>query len=86
MTRYFAKSGWKWSLVILAAALIAPLFLRSTTAAQPLAPGGGIPDSGAQLQAVVDELKITNSKLDSLQKLIESGKVQVQATIAKDTK
>jgi len=86
MPKEIATNGWKWSLVILGLAAMAPLYLRNTTAAPQPALAGGIPDSGAQFQALVDELKITNQKLDSLQKLLESGKLQVQATVAKDTK
>ena len=83
MSRQFATSGWKWSLLVLAAAAIAPLYLRNSTAATQ-SQGAGVPDTGAQLQALVDELKITNQKLDALQKTLDSGKLQVQATIAKD--
>jgi hypothetical protein len=86
MTTTFATSGWKWTLAILAITALASLCLRNTIAATQPAGGGGIPDSGAQMQAIVDELKVTNGKLDALQKLLESGKLQVQATVAKDTK
>ena len=83
MSKTFAKSGWKWSLVALGVAAIAPLYLRNSTAATQTQ-GAGVPDTGAQLQAVVDELKTTNQKLDTLQKLLDSGKLQVQATINKE--
>ena len=89
MSTKFSKSGWKWALAVLAVTALASLYLRNTLAAgtpTPPASGGGVPDSGAQLLAVVDELKNTNQKLDALQKLLESGKVQVHATIDKDTK
>jgi hypothetical protein len=39
---------------------------------------GDIPDSGAQLNQIIDELKSSNSKLDQTMELLESGKVQVQ--------
>ena len=37
----------------------------------------GIPDSGAQRMAMVRELQATNSKLDKLIGLLQSGKLQV---------
>lgn len=40
-----------------------------------------IPDAGAQRMAMVEELKSTNSKLDRLIALLESGKLQVQAVV-----
>ena len=46
---------------------------------------GQVPDGGAQRQAMVDELKNTNSKLDRLAALLESGKLQVR-TVAADEK
>jgi hypothetical protein len=45
------------------------------TAAQPQTP---LPDTGAQLYSVIDELKNTNKHLDALQALLESGNVTVK--------
>ena len=39
-----------------------------------------IPDAGAQRLQIIDELKSVNSKLDRLMGMLESGKLQVQAT------
>jgi hypothetical protein len=37
----------------------------------------GIPDSGAQLQAVVDQVTEVGKKMDKLQSFLESGKMTV---------
>ena len=44
------------------------------------APAGGIPDSGAQFQAMVDGIKELNSKVDRVQTFMESGKLSVKVT------
>jgi hypothetical protein len=36
-----------------------------------------IPDSGAQLNEIIDQLKASNVKLDKLEGILESGKLQV---------
>jgi hypothetical protein len=46
---------------------------------------GQVPDGGAQRQAMVDELKNTNAKLDRIAAILESGKLQVR-TMAADEK
>jgi hypothetical protein len=46
-----------------------------------------IPDSGAQRNQVIEELKTLNGKMDKLVELLESGKVKVKAEIPeKDSK
>ena len=45
----------------------------------------GIPDSGAQMQAVVDQLIELNKRVDKMQGLLESGKLAV-VTSTKDAK
>ncbi|HWB53096.1 MAG TPA: hypothetical protein VG722_02855 [Tepidisphaeraceae bacterium] len=37
-----------------------------------------IPDTGAQRQEIIDQLKITNSKLDDLITLLQSGNIRVK--------
>jgi len=39
----------------------------------------GLPDTGAQLAAQIDELKSINTKIDKLQGYLESGKMTVTA-------
>jgi len=52
------------------------------------AQAAGIPDSGAQLQSVIDELQSIGKKMDKLQGLMESGKMKVvvESTEPKDQK
>lgn len=46
---------------------------------------GQIPDQGAQLNQIIDELKQSNEKLDHTIGLLESGKLQVQVVKPDDT-
>ena len=46
---------------------------RATAAEAP----GGIPDAGAQREAVIRAIMTTNSKLDRIASLLESGKLRV---------
>ena len=48
---------------------------RTALAASPQ----GLPDTGAQLAAQIDELKSINTKIDKLQGYLESGKMTVTA-------
>jgi hypothetical protein len=43
-----------------------------------------IPDAGAQRNAVIEELKTLNGKMDKLMEVLESGKIQVKATLPED--
>lgn len=45
-----------------------------------------VPDPGAQRLAMVDELKKSNDKLDKIISLLESGKLQVSATLPDEKK
>lgn len=38
----------------------------------------GIPDAGAQRQAIVDQLKLVNQKLEEMAGLLRSGEVRVK--------
>jgi len=42
------------------------------------AQAAGIPDSGAQMQAQIDQLTQLNAKMDKLQGFLESGKLKVE--------
>ncbi|MFI5380233.1 MAG: hypothetical protein ACHRHE_13120 [Tepidisphaerales bacterium] len=53
----------------------------------PVAPAyAQIPDAGAQRREVIEELKSLNSKMDKLIETLESGKVQVKATLPEEKK
>jgi len=41
------------------------------------AKAAGLPDSGAQLQAQIDQLVDLNKKVDKLQSFLESGKLKI---------
>jgi len=43
-----------------------------------------VPDSGAQRERMIDEMKSMNSKLDRLVSLLESGSVQVKSVVVDD--
>lgn len=43
-----------------------------------------IPDQGAQLQRIVDETKLVNTKLDRLIGLLEGGKLKVRVQQAEE--
>jgi hypothetical protein len=43
-----------------------------------------IPDAGAQRNAVIEELRTLNGKMDKLMEMLESGKIQVKATLPDD--
>lgn len=45
-----------------------------------------IPDAGAQRREMVEELKTLNTKMDKLMQMLESGKVQVKATLPEEKK
>lgn len=70
--------------VLLAANLFVQLGSRGVVRSAQAA--GGIPDSGAQMQQVIDQLTQLNGKVDKLQSLLESGKltVKVDAPPSKD--
>jgi hypothetical protein len=41
-----------------------------------------IPDTGAQRQEMIDQLRMTNSKLDQIISLLQSGNMHVKADVA----
>ena len=61
------------------AVLLAANLLVSMQAASPrVAVAAGIPDSGAQMQSVIDQLSELNKTVDKLQSFMESGKLTVK--------
>jgi hypothetical protein len=72
------------SLIAIALLLAANLANSAATSTTRTAYGAGVPDTGAQFQAMVDELHALNGKVDSLQKLLESGNLQVKVVAKKD--
>lgn len=61
------------------AVLLAANLLMTIAQSTRTAVGAGIPDSGAQMQAVVDQLTELNKKVDKLQSFMESGKLTVKS-------
>ena len=60
------------------AGLLAANLLWSMQSLSPRqAYAAGIPDSGAQLQSIIEELQGLNKKTDKIESLMESGKMQV---------
>ena len=70
--------------VALQSALIAGLVTGKELA--PRATAQGIGNPGGQRQEAVDELKSLNAKMDKLMDLLESGKLQVRATLPDEKK
>ncbi len=52
--------------------------------AQAAPPSGGIPDSGAQLQQIIDLLKRQTQQTEDLMTLLRSGQVRVQVDAPKN--
>lgn len=66
-------------LLIAVVVLQSLILLGQWTGSGPLSPAHAqIPDSGAQLNSIRDELKSVNAKLDKLIETLESGRVQVK--------
>ena len=73
------------TLIAIALLLAANLAMNAGTPVQRPAYGAGVPDTGAQFQAMVDELRALNAKTESIQKLLDSGNLQVKVVpIKKD--
>jgi hypothetical protein len=63
------------------------ILLGQWTGNGPVTPAfGQIPDAGNQRQAMVDELKAVNTKLDRIAGLLESGKIQVMVQMPDEKK
>lgn len=79
--------NWLKVSIFAVALLLGANLLVQVSPAQPDVAGrvaGGLPDQGAQLLAIVAELKATNKKLDEMQELLKSGKVTVQTKAAEE--
>jgi hypothetical protein len=77
-------------LLVIVIALQALTLLGQWTAADRpriVAPAAAqVPDAGGQRLQIIDQLKQTNQKLDRLVTLLESGKLQVVASVPDDNK
>jgi len=63
------------------------LLLGQWTGQGPVTPAHAqIPDSGAQRQQMLDELKSMNAKMDKLIGILESGQVQVSIAMPDEKK
>jgi hypothetical protein len=73
-------------LTVLCVLLTLNLYLHWSTGgdAVPAAHAQGIPDEGAQRAQMIDQMKLTNAKLDQLTALLTSGKVRVTVVNADD--
>jgi hypothetical protein len=69
----------------IAVLLAANLFLQLLPSPRP-ALAAGVPDTGAQLQAVVDAVQDLNKKLDKTNSILESGTLTVKIKDAKSDK
>jgi hypothetical protein len=77
-----ADRSVKVLLSIIAVLLMGNLLVQLLPAPRP-ALAAGIPDTGAQFQAMVDQLTELNKKLDKTNEILESGKLTV---LVKDNK
>lgn len=73
----------KCLLAVVSVLLIANLWMMSGGTPR-VARAAGIPDSGAQMQSMIEELKGVNTRLDALQKLIDSGNVTVKVKMPEE--
>ena len=76
---------WVTRVTLIAIALLLAANLAMSTGApvQRAAYGAGVPDTGAQFQQMVDELRALNAKTDSIEKLLSSGNLQVKVVPVK---
>lgn len=74
------NKDWSTKLLLIAAVglLSLNLLVMSGVTNNRVANAAGIPDSGAQLQSIVDEAKGLSQKMDTLQKYLESGALTVK--------
>ena len=77
------KSAWSQKstrvmLALVAGLLAANLLLNTGAAAPRPAVAAGLPDSGAQLERLIDEVTKLNKTVDTLQSFLESGKLTVK--------
>lgn len=72
-----------WAIAIL---LAANLLVQMNNSAGTRAVAAGIPDSGAQFQAMADQLSDLNKKVDKLDNFLESGSLAVNVKDPKEDK
>ncbi len=65
----------RWVAVVVVSQLV---ILATLWTGGPRPAAAQVPDAGAQQQAVIDQLKATNEKLDKLVDLLASGNLQVR--------
>ncbi len=71
---------------VIAFLLAANLLVQMNHPGSRTAQAAGIPDQGAQLQAVVDQLVDVNKKVDSLSSYLQSGDMTVKVKTEKSDK
>jgi hypothetical protein len=73
------KTDWstKALLLLVCGLLAANLAILSGITTPRVAKADGLPDSGAQLQSIIEGIKGTNQRLDTLEKYLESGAMTV---------
>ncbi len=74
-----SRSRILYTVVAVQAVVIGYLALKPS---QPAAMAQ-VPDSGLQLQQIIEQSKQTNAKLDRIIGILESGKIQVKIEAAK---
>jgi len=73
---------WLAAVVVLQAATLLTLWGAAPSASRALA--DGIPDSGAQREQIIEQLKGTNERLDKLLSILSGGDLHVRLTKADD--
>ena len=73
-------------LMVLAVTLLAANLLVQLQPLSRTAMAAGIPDSGAQLQSLVEEVQSLNKTVQKMQSLLESGGLTVKVQDAKSEK
>jgi hypothetical protein len=78
MKSAWTEKGTRWMLGVVAALLAANLAVNAINSTTRPAVAAGLPDSGAQLQQVVDEITKLNKNVEKLDAFLESGKMTVK--------
>jgi len=87
MARRIKESSGKLLLVLIAVLLGANLIVQLNAGSARTAQAAGLPDSGAQLQGILDEQRATNKHLDVIEGILNSGNLTVKTkSLDKDTK
>ncbi len=87
MARRIRESSVKLLLAAVVVLLAANLVLQASLGTARSARAAGLPDTGAQFQAIVDEIRTTNKHLDTIEALLNSGNITVKTrSLDKDSK